>query len=267
MRRVIVTRPAAEAQRWMQALQAQGWSVAGWPLIEIVAPPDRSSLARAQADWAAYDAVMFVSAAAVEHFFATGAVTAAAGHARYWAPGPGTARALLAVGAPADRVDSPPVDAEQFDSESLWSVVASQVTPGHRVLVVRGGRAEGSSTPAVPERGQERGQGRDWLAQQCLQAGARVDWCVAYCRQAPVWSSERCAQARAAAVDGSVWLFSSSEAIAHLQALLPGQDWHAACALTTHPRIAQAARALGVGAVQLVRPAMSDVVRALESLN
>jgi len=193
-------------------------------------------------------------------------VSAVAGHARYWAPGPGTARALVAAGAPAERIDAPPADAEQFDSEALWAVVAGQVSPGARILVVRGSSDAGAE-PASGADAPARGQGRDWLAQQCQQAGARVDWCVAYRRQRPLWSSERCAQACAAASDGSIWLFSSSEAIAHLGALLPGQDWHAACALTTHARIAQAARALGFGAVHQTRPALPDVVRALESLN
>jgi len=68
MRRVIVTRPASEAERWTQALQAHGWRVEGWPLIDIAAPKDRSSLEQAQRDGSAFDAVMFVSAAAVEHF-------------------------------------------------------------------------------------------------------------------------------------------------------------------------------------------------------
>lgn len=266
MKRVIVTRPASEAVRWTQALLTQGWQVEGWPLIDIVAPLDRSSLVQARHDWATFDAVMFVSAAAVEHFFAAAGVAADAGHARYWAPGPGTARALVAAGTPPERIDAPPPDAEQFDSEALWAVVAGQVSPGVRILVVRGsGDASAQGEPGSDSTA--RGQGRDWLAQRCQEAGARVDWCVAYRRQRPTWSSQRCAQARTAASDGSIWLFSSSEAIAHLQALLPGQDWHAACALTTHPRIAQAARALGVGSIHQTRPALTDVVRALESLN
>jgi uroporphyrinogen-III synthase len=71
--------------------------------------------------------------------------------------------------------------------------------------------------------------------------------------------------ARAAATDGAVWLFSSSEAVANLQACLPGQDWGAARALTTHGRIAEAARAAGFGVVREARPALADILASLES--
>jgi len=268
MRRVIVTRPASEAVRWTQALQARGWTVLALPLIDIVAPTDRSSLDRARAAWQTYDAVMFVSAAAVEHFFAGVAAVGDVHHTRCWAPGPGTARALQAAGVAAERIDAPDVAAAQFDSEALWQVVARQVGPGHRLLVVRGDNADAMSLGhAVSHEPASRpGQGREWLAQQSEHAGGTVAWCVAYTRRRPVWSDEQRALARTAAVDGSIWLFSSSEAIANLQVLLPDQDWRAASAIVTHPRIAEAARRLGLGSIHMSRPALPDVVRGLESL-
>ena len=64
---------------------------------------------------------------------------------------------------------------------------------------------------------------------------------------------------------GSVWLFSSSEALAALRALQPLAQWGAATALATHPRIAQAARDIGFGHVIESRPSLADVLRALES--
>jgi len=63
---------------------------------------------------------------------------------RAWAPGPGTARALQQAGWPAARLDSPPTEAAQFDSEALWQRVAPQVRPGARVLI--GARARGGQT-------------------------------------------------------------------------------------------------------------------------
>jgi len=73
------------------------------------------------------------------------------------------------------------------------------------------------------------------------------------------------ALARQASHNGSLWLLSSSEAIAHLGRALPGQDWAAAHALATHPRIAQAARAAGFGCVSECKPALADVAAFIKS--
>ncbi len=261
--RVIVTRPEPEASRWAEALRGHGWPALALPLIEIGEPRDEAALAALQ-HWrqGAFqaDAVMFVSGAAVVHFFAGGdAVRALQPVAtRFWAPGPATAAALRDVGVPADRIDAPPDDAEQFDSEALWPVVAPQVRAGRTVLVVRG-----VSQGAAPET--VAGSGREWLIRRCQAAGARVDACVAYERRAPGWSAEQSRLALGACGPGAVWLFSSSEALANLQTLLPGADWRAASALATHPRIAEAARSAGFGEVAISRPTLSDVMRALES--
>jgi uroporphyrinogen-III synthase len=66
--------------------------------------------------------------------------------------------------------------------------------------------------------------------------------------------------------DGSIWLFSSSEAVANLVASLPGQSFGQARAVATHPRIAQAAREAGFGCVLKTRPTLDDVVASIESL-
>jgi uroporphyrinogen-III synthase len=267
--RLIVTRPAAEAAHWVQALLAQGWPAQALPLIHITAPTsaeDRVALQDWRTHWPQVDALMFVSGAAVAHFFATDGVAAspAASSTRFWAPGPGTARqlaqALQALGLTADRIDSPPVDAAQFDSEHLWPVVASQVKAGSRILIVRG-----ASTEAPALQGQLPGHGRDWLIRQCEAAGARVESCVAYERRPPVLDSAGRALVEQGAQAGSVWLFSSSEALAALTTACPMTRWNAALALVTHPRIAQAARDAGFGRVIESRPSLPDVLRALES--
>lgn len=154
-----------------------------------------------------------------------------------------------------DRIDTPPPAAEQFDSEHLWPVVRAQLAPGRRVLVVRGtsGAAEGDPS----------GQGRDWLIEQCRAAGAEVEACVAYRRERlPPGEADR-ERLRAASGPATVWLFSSSEAVQALQG-----HWTAgarAVALATHPRIAEAARALGFTRVIRCRPTLADVGRGLES--
>ena len=95
-------------------------------------------------------------------------------------------------------------------------------------------------------------------------AGGQADFVAAYERRAPQFSAAQFALAQQAACDGAVWLFSSAQAVANLNAALPGQDWAAACALATHPRIAQAARAAGFGVVFESRPTLADVVAALQ---
>jgi len=261
MKRAVVTRPEGEARRWVSALQDHGWQALALPLIVIGPPADPLPLRQARARLPGYDALMFVSAPAVAQFFAGQPWNDAdsAGQTRCWAPGPATARALLAAGVPSGRIDQPDAAAENFDSESLWREVGPQVAPGHRLLVVRG---QSEAVTASPQ-----GNGRDWLAQQCRARGGSVDWCVAYRRQAPAWGDEERAQAIAASRDGSVWLLSSSEALDHLAGLLPGTDWSQARAMATHPRIAQAAARIGFGIIRESRPTLEDMFLNLESMS
>jgi len=252
--RVIVTRPASEARRWVDDLRQRGFDAVALPLMAIAPIAEPAALYAAWRQLERMRAVMFVSGNAVRHFFAQ--VPAGAtwpGRTRAWATGPGTREALVHAGVDAASVDAPAASAAQFDSEALWRQVAGQVTAGDRVLIVRGGDAQGASS------------GRDWLADQLLAAGAQVELVVAYRRQAPDFDEARLQQARQAANAGHVWLFSSSQAISHLRAALPQQDWSHAHAVATHPRIAQAARRAGFGVVCESRPALDAVVAALES--
>ena len=268
LRRLIVTRPADEAVIWVERLRAQGWPAQALPLIRITAPSDGAAAARLhqmRAQWAQFDALMFVSGAAVRHFFAADDLPPADGQTRtrFWAPGPGTARALAPVlarlGLGMDRIDAPPPAAAQFDSESLWPVVAPQMRPGSRVLVVRG-----VSMPAA-DGAAASGSGRDWLMRQCEQAGAQVQTVVAYERHAPETSAAFFSGLQQACEAGSVWLLSSSEALDHLLTAAAGADWSLAQALVTHPRIAQRAQQAGFGRIVQTRPALSDVLSTLES--
>jgi uroporphyrinogen-III synthase len=110
------------------------------------------------------------------------------------------------------------------------------------------------------------GTGRDWLAQQLQAAGTPAQFVVAYERRAPVWSGVQQAQAVQAAADGSVWCFSSSQAIHNLAHGLPNQSWVKARCIATHPRIAQTAQALGFGEIQMSKPSLADLLVSLESL-
>ena len=264
--RVVVTRPEADAPGWAQGLLAAGFDPLLLPLIDIGPVTDPHAVQALHQAWQQVPrcvGVMFVSGNAVAHFFAQKPAETLGGKSwpaiknRAWATGPGTVRALLRAGVAAHLLDSPAHDAGQFDSEALWAVVQRQVLPGDQVLIVRGADAAGAATQGV---------GRDWFAARVAAAGAQVNFAVAYQRAAPVFTEAQQREAEAAAVDGSVWLFSSSEALANLQAWLPHQSWAHARAVATHARIAAAAKQLGFGVVCESRPLLASVVASIESL-
>jgi uroporphyrinogen-III synthase len=206
---------------------------------------------------------MFVSANAVRFFMAARPVGLVLGHCRAWSTGPGTHAALCAAGWPEALIDSPDASAEQFDSESLWALVSGDVavaakaaSPARQpsVLIVRGADAQGQLA------------GRDWLALQLEQAGVRVQQTVAYVRQAPVLTAQQCARVHQTLQDGSLWLFSSSEAAQHLLHACPGLDLTCVRALATHPRIGQRLQAAGWGRVDLVPAGVDAQAQSIKSL-
>lgn len=263
--RLIVTRPERDAQRWVHDLQATGHHAVALPLIAVGPVPDISRLHEAWRGLKRYVGVMFVSGNAVDYFFASKpamapeSIALIAPETRAWAPGPGTATALIRAGVPSEQIDVPALDAGQFDSETLWRLMGTQVHPGDRVLIVRGGAGgvQGGAGPGV---------GRDWFAEQVSRAGATVEFVVAYQRHAPTFSAQERHLAREAACDGSLWLFSSTEAVNNLRQGLPDQSWAQARAMATHPRIAAAARSAGFGVVYESRPTLEAVVASIESV-
>lgn len=278
--RVLVTRPERDARQWVTQLQQAGFEAEALPLIDIAPASGVASQQALRQAWESlpdYAACLFVSGHAVEHFFKACAAVAQAGAPvqtaaqalahpawelppglRCMAPGPGTVAALRAAGVPVAQIDAPAPDASQFDSEALWHVIGQRDWQGRRVLVVRGQSpgAQGASS------------GRDWITRQWQAAGARVDFVGVYQRQAPQWTPVQLQRARAASADGSVWLFSSSEALANLLGLagLQALDWRGARAVATHPRIEEAVRAAGWGVVAASRPALQDIRATLGSL-
>lgn len=258
VRCALVTRPRAQAEPWCERLQALGVPAKVLPLIDIAPAADPEGLRRWFASLAggpaapAASLVMFVSPNAAQCLVDV----LPAGWA--WpagllagATGPGTAAVLRRAGVPEAAIVQPTADAAQFDSEALWALLAPRLEwTGRRVAIVRG---DG---------------GRDWLATQLRQAGAQVEFVQAYARQAPQWGgAERALLADALARPSAyAWLLSSSEAVDHLAALVPGGDWASALALASHPRIAERAERLGFGRVLPVRPAAEEVALLLRGL-
>jgi uroporphyrinogen-III synthase len=241
--RLIVTRPAAQAVPWVEALRAAGLDAVALPLIEIAPLADPGPV---QQGWAAITQqalVMFVSANAVDAFFAArpaGAVwpqgLAAA------STGPGTSAVLRQQGVV--QIEEPIAESTQFDSEALWARLQHRDWSGQRVLIVRGE------------------DGRDWLTRRLQTQGAEVQHLTAYRRLLPQLGAreQQLLDDALAAPPNHRWLFSSSEAIGNLQRLKPGADWSASHAWCSHPRIVQTAREAGWGQVLQVA-GLDDTIR------
>ena len=302
--RVIVTRPETDAQAWLDAIQKAGHEALYLPLIEIGPAPDTQAVDVAWQEWQRWQALMFVSAQAVRMFFAQRShpvpletnqssqysidILGQSLGPRYWATGPGTRQALIEAGVAIEHIDAPSADAAQFDSEALWLVVSPTLKKHAPVLIVRGREDASDSNPPLTanvnpnlntspdpstssnlsnnQSVNPQGVGRDWLAQQIIEAGASVEFVVAYSRRPPQWSAQQLDLAKKAASDNSVWCFSSSQAVLHLQAQLPDVHWQQARCVATHARIAQTAREVGFVNVVQTRPVLSDVLASLESL-
>lgn len=255
MKRVLVTRPAAQALEWVLQLRQRGLQACALPLIDIDSASDAQPVLDAWQRLPQCDLAVFVSPNAVERFFAMRPGDAA----QPWpvdtlaaSPGPGTDSVLARLGVPDAQRITPAPDAVQFDSESLWQRLRTQDWQGRRVLIVRG---DG---------------GREWLATRLREAGAEVELLAAYTRLAPTLDDTQLALLREAlrCPDDFVWFFSSSEAIDHLERMSEAQggaptDWSSAWALATHPRIAGRARRLGCGHVIESAPMLDAVVAAL----
>ena len=236
---------------WVEQLVARGVDAVALPLIEIAAPTDPAAVEAAWRRLGERAGVVFVSANAVARFFAArpagaewpSTIVAAV-------PGPGTAQSLRAEGVPAAAIVAPAADAAQLDSESLWQELGRRDWRGRSVLVVRG---DG---------------GRDWLVERLVEAGATVDALAAYRRLAPLLSAaaRRDLDAALAAPAQHAWLFSSSEAIAHLESIVGATIAAGARALATHPRIAARARQAGFTEVIEVHPGLDAVVACIQSM-
>ena len=158
-RRVLVPRPAGQAERTAQALRERGAEPCVVPVIEIVPPADPAPLEAAVQRLSSYDWVLFTSANGVERVFAAlrraGRDARAFGTAKIAVIGPRTADALERCGVRADRV------AEEHVGEGLARDLLSLGTP-RRVLIARALVA------------------RDALPTLLRDAGAEVDVVAAY---------------------------------------------------------------------------------------
>lgn len=263
--RLLLTRPLAQAQGWAERLQALDVPTVVLPLIEIVPAGEPAQIRQAWERLRDQRLVMFVSPNAVAGFFAhrPRELALVGWPAQTFAAtvGPGSAQALREHGVPVDRIIQPPPRARSLDSEHLWPELQQRLGTDWRhqqALLVRG---DG---------------GREWLGDRLREAGAQVAALSVYTRRCPTLDVTTRPLLHQALDDPRhhVWLFSSAEAIGHLDTLVQAETrptaapcWRDALALATHERIAARARALGVGHVVLVRPDAAAVAAAFRRLS
>ncbi len=220
---VVVTRPARQAAGFAAKLAALGGRAVIFPTIAILPPDDRMALDRVHAELPTFDFAFFVSANAVEY----GAPDRAHWPARLiaFAPGPGTADALAAVG-----IDNVRIPATTMDSEGLLALPELADIAGRHAVIFRG---EG---------------GRELLGDTLKARGASVSYVSCYRRAAPAGGAEGLL---AAIREGRahVLTLTSSEGVDNLWALLDpdGRTLIASLpAFVPHPRITAHARTLGL---------------------
>jgi len=237
---VIVTRPQRQAEGLARKLAEVGATPLIWPAIIILPPSDRMPLERAHANLDSYDIAVFVSANAAEYGVPDPSRWPPS--LRIFAPGPGTAEALAAVGLTGVRI---PVTT--FDSEGLLALPELRQVDGARVLIFRG---QG---------------GRELLGDTLSQRGARVAYVSCYRRAAPTSGAQGLLEAlrdnRAHALT-----LSSAEGIDNLLAAV-GVEGRALLAripaFVPHPRVADHARAAGLPVVTTAAGGDAGLVAAL----
>lgn len=243
-RRILVTRPAAQAGKLAQMIAARGGQAVLFPLLEIGPADDPRPLQRAVAQLDDYAMAIFISpnaiAFALPQMLAAGPWPASRVAA---AIGQSSAEQLAAHGlanvvAPQDR----------YDSEALLELAALQpaAVSGKRVLILRGNG------------------GRELLGETLRQRGARVDAVTCYQRSAPGDAAIIVSLLREHRLDALT--VSSSEGLRNLLSMLDRGEVALLQDLpffVPHRRIYEVATECGLRRVTLTAPADAGIIGSL----
>jgi uroporphyrin-3 C-methyltransferase len=229
-RGVLITRPAAQAQRLAELVEAAGGRALRFAAIEIEPLPSRSPPAPE-----GFDLVIFVSPSAVQ----CGLGRVQHPGLRAAAVGSGTRRELEARGV---REVLAPEDGA--DSEALLALPALQALAGKRVLIVRG---EG---------------GRELLADALAARGAEVEHFECYRRSPPSGDAAALIASWDRGEIDAVTAFSA-QALDNLLALVGAQRLRARPLFVNHVRVAERARESAIAEVIVAGPGDEDAAQAL----
>jgi len=242
-RRIVLTRPAGQNESLAGLVRAAGGEPVIFPAIEIHDPDDRGPILAVADHLDEYDLAVFVSPNAVDR-----AMTVI-GARRTW---PAGLRAAT-VGSASEQalarhgVSAVIAPAGRFDSEALLAMPALAAVGGKRVVIFRG---DG---------------GRELLGDTLRSRGATVDYVACYRRARPAADAGPLVRAlERGAIDAVV--VSSSEGVRNLFELVgeAGRNpLQRTPVFAPHPRIAEAARALGCGQVVETAPGDPGLAAAL----
>jgi uroporphyrinogen-III synthase len=161
--RVLVTRPAHQAENLCRLIEEQGGEAIRFPTLEIVSRDDASEITKTLANLDRFQWVVFISANAVNFALkANDGKMDRLKFVRYAAVGRSTAQAMAMVGLPVDLVPE-----SGYNSEALLAMPQLQQVDGQNCLIVRG---EG---------------GREELANTLRSRGANVEYLEVYKRIIP----------------------------------------------------------------------------------
>jgi uroporphyrinogen-III synthase len=220
---VIVTRPAATSGTLVRGVRARGGSAVRLPGMRLAAPEDPAAVAGALAAARTVDAWIFSSPASVEFFFRLAPPGQLAGAKRVLAVGAATARALARRGI-ATLAPSGPQNSEGLLGEAVL------------------GDPRGWSIAIVDAPG-----GRDLLAATLRERGAEVQSIAVY-RRLPPRLSRRHLESLERAERPWLSLLSSSLALKHLLAALPGaiiERWRQEAMIVSSERLAREVASCG----------------------
>jgi len=243
-KRVLVTRPEAQAGTLASLIGAHGGAAVCFPLIDIAPVKDWQPLDDAIVRLDSFCLAIFISPNAVQ--FGLPRILSR----RPWsqalravAIGPGTVKCLGEYG-----ISGVIVPEKRFDSEALLELPAFQAdqVAGKNVLVLRGNG------------------GRELLAETLRARGASVECVTCYCRTAPTDGTAIMSLLRNNGLDAVT--LSSSEGLRNLLQLLDTGSRERLLVLPVfvpHQRIAEEAGRLGLHRVVLTGPADAGLVEGL----
>jgi len=243
-RRILVTRPGAQAGTLAGLIAEHGGEAVCFPLIEIGATDDPEALRQAITQLDDYSLAVFISPNAVTYSLPQIlAVRVWPAGLQAGAIGPGTVAQLNANGLA--EVIAPD---ERFDSAALLerAELQAESVAGKKVLILRGNG------------------GREELAETLRERGAQVDAVTVYHRSPPADPALLLSLLRNTTLDALT--ISSSEGLRNLQALLDTENtdvFHRTPVFVPHQRIADVATELGWKDVVLTRPADAGIIESL----
>jgi len=239
-RGILITRPARQAAGLAEVIASIGGVPLIFPAIVILPPADRQELDRVQQELATYDFAVFVSGNAVEYGIADAKSWPKT--LRVFAPGMGTASALVALGLPDVRTPT-----SSMDSERLLALPELNDVAGKRGVIFRG-----------------RG-GRELIARTLAARGDDIDVVECYVRARPEASAAGLAEAlKAGRVDATT--FTSREGADNLWSMLDAAaraDFASLPCFVPHARIAERAHSLGIADVVVTSSSDAGLIASL----